>query len=193
MTIFLNTWKCQEACFGLLSRAHRRSRSRMERSEIRGSLRMVRYRRNNVPGGTFFFTVTLRDRRSSYLINHISNLRNAFRVAWQERPFAIDAIVILPDNLHAVWTLPEEDSDFSGRWRRIKSHFARHVAAAEPSIKRKASREYDLWQSQFWEHTIRDDIDFVRHVHLHPLQPGQARARFAGRGLGLFLVPRLRS
>jgi putative transposase len=136
---------------------------------------MVRYRRNIVPGGTYFFTVTLRDRRSSHLTNHISNLRNAFRVARQERPFAIDAIAVLPDHLHAIWTLPDGDADFSGRWRRIKSHFSRNVAVAEPSIKRKASREYDLWQSRFWEHTIRDDIDFARHVdyiHYNPVKHG---------------------
>jgi len=136
---------------------------------------MVRYRRNIRPGGTFFFTVTLSDRRSSLLIHHISQLRYAFRIARQERPFAIDAIVILPDHLHAIWTLPDDDADFSGRWRRIKSHFSRNVATAEPAIKRKPNGEYDLWQSRFWEHTIRDDADFARHVdyiHHNPVKHG---------------------
>jgi putative transposase len=136
---------------------------------------MVRYRRHFVPGGTFFFTVTLRDRCSSHLTTHISVLRNAFRLARQERSFAIDAIVVLPDHLHTIWTLPDGDPDFSGRWRRIKAHFSRNVAAAEPSIKRNASGEYDLWQSRFWEHTIRDDIDFARHVdyiHFNPVKHG---------------------
>jgi putative transposase len=136
---------------------------------------MVRYRRNIVPGGTYFFTVTLRDRRSSHLTNHITNLRNAFRVARQERPFAIDAIAVLPDHLHAIWTLPDGDADFSGRWRRIKSYFSRNVAAAEVSLKRKPTGEYELWQSRFWEHTIRDDIDFARHVdyiHYNPVKHG---------------------
>jgi putative transposase len=136
---------------------------------------MVRYRRNIVPGGTFFFTVTLRDRRSSHLTNHISNLRNAFRVARRERPFAIDAIVILPEHLHAIWTLPDGDADFSGRWRRIKGHFSRNVAATEPSLKRKADGEYRLWQSRFWEHIIRNDNDFARHVdyiHFNPVRHG---------------------
>jgi putative transposase len=136
---------------------------------------MVRYRRSVLPGGTFFFTVTLRDRRSSHLTNHISNLRNAFRVARQERPFAIDAIVVLPDHLHAIWTLPDGDADFSGRWRRIKSHFSRRVAAVEPSVKRRPGGEYELWQPRFWEHTIRDEIDFARHVdyiHYNPVKHG---------------------
>jgi putative transposase len=65
---------------------------------------MVQYRRNFVPGGTYFFTVTLAERTSSILVNHVSALRMAFRVARQERPFMIEAIVILPDHLHAIWT-----------------------------------------------------------------------------------------
>jgi putative transposase len=93
---------------------------------------MVRYRRNFVPGGTFFFTVTLADRRSRALVDHIDALRAAFRTARRERHFAIDAIVILPDHLHTIMTLPEGDADFSGRWRRIKSLFSRRVALQRP-------------------------------------------------------------
>src|SRR3990172_4650216 len=88
---------------------------------------MVRYRRNFVPGGTFFFTVTLADRTSSAMVQHVGDLRTAFRIARHERPFTIEAIVILPEHLHAIWTLPEGDSDFSGRWRRIKAHFTHRV------------------------------------------------------------------
>jgi len=67
---------------------------------------MVRYRRNYVPGGTYFFTVALADRRSCLLVEHIGPLRAAFRAARQERPFTIDAVVILPEHLHAIMTLP---------------------------------------------------------------------------------------
>jgi len=81
---------------------------------------MVRYRRNFVPGGTFFFTVTLDDRRSAALVDHAALLRAAFRKTRTERPFVVDAIVVLPDHLHAIMTLPPDDSDFSDRWRRIK-------------------------------------------------------------------------
>ena len=70
---------------------------------------MVRYRRNFVPGGTYFFTVTLADRTSSALLQHVSVLRTAFRIARHERPFTIEAIVILPEHLHAIWTLPSGD------------------------------------------------------------------------------------
>ena len=135
---------------------------------------MVRYRRNFVPGGAYFFTVTLADRRSSTLVDHIGALREAFRVARRERPFAIDAIVVLPDHLHAVLTLPAGDADFSGRWRRIKGHFSNHIIAAG-SASRHANGELALWQRRFWEHTIRDETDYARHVdyiHFNPVKHG---------------------
>jgi REP-associated tyrosine transposase len=136
---------------------------------------MVAYRRNFVAGGTFFFTVTVADRRSSVLIDHIASLRAAFRVTRKERPFSIDAIVILPDHLHAVFTLPSGDADFSGRWRRIKSLYSRHVVARGLSVERNDKGGYMLWQRRFWEHTIRDDADFVRHadyIHYNPVKHG---------------------
>src|SRR5689334_18528175 len=93
------------------------------RARVEGGPRMVRYRRNFVPGGSYVFTVTLADRTPSALVAHASALRMAFRIARQERPFTIDAIVVLPQHLHAIWTLPPGDADFSGRWKRIKAHF----------------------------------------------------------------------
>ena len=134
---------------------------------------MVRYRRNFVPGGMFFFTVTLNDRRSSALVDHVALLRAAFRKTRGERPFAIDAIVILPDHLHAIMTLPPDDSDFSGRWRRIKALFTRGVVAAGMPVSRDGRGEYALWQRRFWEHTIRDDSDFERcadYIHFNPVK-----------------------
>src|SRR5438874_12946845 len=91
---------------------------------------MVHYRRNFIPGGTFFFTVTLADRRSSMLVDNIGLLRHAFRTARNERPFIIDAIVILPEHLHTIMTLPGDDFDFSGRWRRIKALFTRRLVGS---------------------------------------------------------------
>jgi putative transposase len=136
---------------------------------------MVRYRRNFVPGGTFFFTIAVADRRSSILVDNIASLRLAFRATRGERPFTIDAIVVLPEHLHVIWTLPPEDSDFSGRWRRIKSLFTRNVVASGLSAERNRRGEYALWQRRFWEHTIRDDSDFARHVdyiHYNPIKHG---------------------
>ena len=143
---------------------------------------MVRYRRNFVPGGTFFFTVTLADRRSSLLVDHVGLLRAAFRHARDRKPFAIDAIVILPDHLHAILTLPPGDSDFSGRWKAIKAAFTRRIVAMGANVHRDERGEYLLWQRRFWEHTIRGDQDFercVNYIHFNAVKhrlvstPGQ--------------------
>ena len=137
---------------------------------------MTGYRRNFIPGGTFFFTVNLRDRRSSLLTAHIGELRAAVREIRMRHPFAITAMVVLPDHLHAVWTLPEGDKDFSLRWRQIKSKFSRDMPATEPiSISRLAKGERGIWQRRYWEHTIRDEHDFARHVdyvHINPVKHG---------------------
>ncbi|MFL5069628.1 MAG: REP-associated tyrosine transposase [Xanthobacteraceae bacterium] len=134
---------------------------------------MVRYRRNFIPGGMFFFTVTLIDRRSSALVENIASLRRAFRITRAERPFTIDAIVVLPEHLHIVMTMPPEDSDFSGRWRQIKSLFTRDIVARGLPVARNERGEYALWQRRFWEHTIRDEKDLGRHVdyiHYNPIK-----------------------
>lgn len=81
---------------------------------------MVRYRRNYVPGSTYFFTVTLRDRRADWLGRHVDALRSAFARVKAARPFRIDAMVVLPEHLHLIMTLPEGDADYSGRLRLIK-------------------------------------------------------------------------
>jgi len=134
---------------------------------------MVRYRRNRVEGGIYFFTLALDDRSSSALVDHIGALRAAFCVARRERPFTIDAIVILPDHLHAVFTLPQGDADFAGRWRRIKGHFSTSLLAAGTAIRRHHNGQLRLWQRRYWEHTIRDEADFARHVdyiHYNPVR-----------------------
>ena len=136
---------------------------------------MVGYRRNFIPGGTYFFTVTLADRRSNALVDHIAALRGAFRTARRERPFAIEAVVILPDHLHAIFVLPSNDADFSGRWRRIKGHFSSALIDAGIEPKRRPNGDLALWQKRFWEHTIRNESDFARHVdyiHFNPIKHG---------------------
>ena len=140
---------------------------------------MVRYRRNFIAGGTYFFTVALADRRSSALVDDVSALRMAFRIARHERPFTIDAIVILPEHLHAIWTLPPGDSDFSGRWRRIKAHFTHRLVSAGTPVQRHRNGEYALWQRRFWEHTIRNDTHggTQRLIDPHPEEPPKAASR----------------
>jgi putative transposase len=137
---------------------------------------MTAYRRNFIPGGCFFFTVNLADRRLRLLTENVEALRSAFRETRQRHPFTIDAMVVLPDHLHAVWTMPEGDRDFSTRWRLIKSTFSRNFAAGEPvSASRAAKGERGIWQRRYWEHTIRDEDDFERHidyVHINPVKHG---------------------
>ena len=142
---------------------------------------MVRYRRNFVAGGTYFFTATLADRRSSALIDHIDALRAAMRATRHTHSFTIDGIVVLPDHLHIVMTLPDGDADYSNRWHLIKRQFTGAVAKAGVPVARHPNGELALWQRRFWEHTIRDDRDFERHVdyiHFNPVKHGRvARVR----------------
>jgi len=109
------------------------------------------------------------------MVEHVDALRMAFRTARHERPFTIEAIVVLPDHLHAIWTLPSGDADFSGRWKRIKAHFTHRLTAAGVPVKRHRNGEAALWQRRFWEHTIRNESDLERHVdyiHFNPVRHG---------------------
>ena len=136
---------------------------------------MVSYRRNYVAGGTYFFTVTLADRRSALLSEHIDCLRRSFREVREEKPFNVIAMVVLPDHLHAVWRLPENDADYSGRWKSIKSRFTRALVKQGIPFSRNAKGEYRVWQRRFWEHTIRDQDDLNRHIdyiHYNPVKHG---------------------
>jgi putative transposase len=141
---------------------------------------MQNYRRMHVPGGTYFFTVNLLDRKSNLLTSEINLLRTAVRFVRTERPFRIDAWVVLPDHMHAIWTLPEGDSDYSGRWRAIKKRFAWALPSTEPrSAVQLARNERGIWQPRFWEHTIRDARDFTSHmdyVHFNPVKHGLVQA-----------------
>src|SRR5882762_2888967 len=136
---------------------------------------MVRYRRNLVPGGTYFFTVTLAARRSTDLVEHVGALRAAVRETRAAHPFIIDAVVVLPDHLHIMMTLPAEDANYASRLSLIKRRFTTAVARAGVGIPRHANGEHALWQRRFWEHTIRDERDFERHVdyiHFNPVKHG---------------------
>ncbi|ADE15322.1 protein of unknown function DUF1568 [Nitrosococcus halophilus Nc 4] len=137
---------------------------------------MTDYRRYRIKGGCYFFTVALVDREQGVLIENIGQLRLAFREVMANHPFQIDAIVILPDHLHCIWTLPEGDDRFSMRWRQIKSAFSRQVPKVEARSKsRIKKRERGLWQRRFWEHGIRDDRDYRQHldyIHYNPVKHG---------------------
>lgn len=140
---------------------------------------MTNYRRYFAAGGSYFFTVNLADRRSEFLTENIGVLRAAFRYARARYPFETVAIVILPDHLHALWRLPEDDTDFPTRWRLIKSAFSRTFPQTEPvSASRAAKGERGIWQRRYWEHTIRDEADFALHmnyIHFNPVKHGYVR------------------
>ena len=137
---------------------------------------MPDYLRNRVPGGTYFFTVNLLDRKLSLLTDHIEALRAAVRRTRARRPFHIDAWVVLPDHLHCVWTLPPGDADYPARWKAIKIAFAKSLPATEHLTPlRRARGERGIWQRRYWEHTLRDDRDYSAHldyVHYNPVKHG---------------------
>lgn len=134
---------------------------------------MPQYRR--AKGNTFFFTVVLADRSSTLLVDQIDRLRSIYRSVVERRPFETVAICILPDHLHAIWALPENDLDFPSRWNLIKGGFSRGLEAAERSSSKLRKREKGIWQRRYWEHSIRDDSDIERHVdyiHFNPVKHG---------------------
>jgi putative transposase len=137
---------------------------------------MPDYRRLRIAGGRYFFTVNLADRRSCLLTERVEELRHAVRRVRALAPFGIDAWVVLPDHMHAVWTLPEGDSDFPRRWRAIKDLFTRRMSPRETvSASRSSQGERGIWQRRYWEHAIRDDRDFAAHlnyVHFNPVKHG---------------------
>ncbi len=135
--------------------------------------------------GQFFFTVNLAVRRQRLLTEYIEKLRAAFRETRRQHPFMIDAMVVLPDHLHAVWTMPESDADFATRWRLIKSAFSRDIPTGERiSDSRAAKGERGIWQRRYWEHTIRDENDFAHHIdytHINPVKHGLVARVAVGR------------
>ena len=138
---------------------------------------MTEYRRMYIPGATWFFTVNLAKRQDNrLLVENINLLRTAFYYVKKRKPFHINAIVILPEHLHCIWTLPSGDVDFSTRWNLLKGHFSRSIQKGETISKsRMKRRERGLWQRRFWEHLIRDKNDFNHHVdyiHWNPVKHG---------------------
>ena len=137
---------------------------------------MPEYRRLRVPGGCYFFTVALANRHSSLLVDHVALLRASVVRVRSLLPFEIDAFVVLPEHLHAIWTLPAEDDDYPRRWCAIKALFSRGLSKGEPvGPSRRMRGERGIWQRRYWEHTIRDDRDYAAHidyVHFNPVKHG---------------------
>ena len=141
---------------------------------------MTEYRRSKIPGATYFFTVNCAERKgNSILTDNIDTLRNAFRKVKNDHPFEINAIVILPEHLHCIWSLPKDDTDFGVRWGLIKATFSRSIPKTERRSDSRLKRgERGIWQRRYWEHLIRDDEDYARHVdyiHWNPVKHGWAK------------------
>ena len=142
----------------------------------------MQYRRAKSPGSSYFFTVVTHNRRPILCEgDNINLLRDSFKRVRQKHPFIIDAIAILPNHLHCIWTLPPQDADFSTRWRSIKSWFSRRCQIqyrGKVSASRQSKQEKAIWQRRFWEHLIRDERDFNTHVdyiHYNPVHHGLVR------------------
>lgn len=131
------------------------------------------------PGNAYFFSAHLLRPHSGLLLAHAQALRLAFRVAQQARPFRLDAIVLLPDHLHGVWTLPQGDDDGLRRWLQIQAIFDRQLPGIPPrAVLRRDRRARPLWHAGFREHRISDHADFCRHVayvHQNPVKHGHVR------------------
>ena len=136
---------------------------------------MPNYIRPRVPGATVFFTVCLARAGTSLLTDHVDLLREAVAHTRRRRPFGIDAWVVLPDHMHAVWTLPADDADYSQRWGWIKARFSKHLrlrGGVNPALRKG---EVGIWQRRFWEHHIRGPGDYTAHVrkcHMDPVHHG---------------------
>lgn len=142
---------------------------------------MPDYRRADVPGGTYFFTLVT-ERRTPFLCTDLARklLRESVDACRDARPFDAEAFVLLPEHLHAIWTLPAGDADFSGRWAAVKARFTRGWLDAggrelPTSDSRRRHGHRGVWQRRFWEHWLRDARDFGEHldyVHYNPVKHG---------------------
>ncbi|MBC7479694.1 MAG: transposase [Pseudorhodobacter sp.] len=162
---------------------------------------MSAYRRIRHPGATVFLTINLIERGGDLLLRHIDLLRDVVRRTKADKPFAIDAWVVLPDHMHCLWTLPEGDSDYSNRVGMLKARFSRELRRSGDSPtpsqniygavggRRRVGLSPDLpdgavqtrwdeaptWQKRFWEHHIRDEADFRAHLRycwINPVKHG---------------------
>lgn len=122
------------------------------------------YHRPFATGARIFFTVSLAQQGGDLLLQEVDRLRAAVVQTRNQRPFGIDAFVVLPDHLHALWTLPPGDGDYSLRWAAIKARFSRGLAVGAQRASHAARREKAIWQRRFWEHHIRDEADYERHL-----------------------------
>lgn len=135
---------------------------------------MVQYRREYREGALVFITFNLKNRRSDLLVAYIDDLKIAIQETKTRYPFEIVALCILPEHVHLVMQLPENQANFSHRVRLIKSLFCQKIAQ-KISLTKNSRGEYDVWQPRFWEHMIRNELDLKRcvdYVYYNPVKHG---------------------
>ncbi len=136
---------------------------------------MPNYRRARTAGGTYFFTLVTHNRKPIFKHpDYRDALRHIVAEVRYEHPFAIDAWVLLPDHMHAIWTIHADSDDYSKRWGLIKARFTKYIRQTDNSL---VSRTISIWQKRFWEHEIRDEKDLNNHIdylHYNPLKHGYA-------------------
>jgi putative transposase len=142
------------------------------------------YRRYFVPGGTYFFTLVTAGRAPLFDSPDARRvLGNLMREKRRHAPFSTVAIVLMPDHLHAIWTLPGDDADYPARWQAIKAGFTSQwlqMGGDEQAVSSgyQRQRRRGVWQPRFMEHTIRDEQDLLHHadyIHYNPVKHGYAR------------------
>ncbi len=137
---------------------------------------MPNYRRYFEKGGLYFFTITLQDRQKNWLIKYIHEFKLAYRETLQHYPFETIAICILPDHLHLIMQLPENDDNFSRRIQVLKSNFSKRLPKecyGAFNLSRKKRGELGIWQRRFWEHHIRDENDLekcIEYIYYNPVK-----------------------
>ena len=142
----------------------------------------MQYRRTKENGGTYFFTVNLADRKSRLLLDHIEDFRDIMKKVKQQHPFDIDAMVVLPDHVHTMWTLPKGDADYPKRWMLMKSEFSRRIPKGEYRRNSRINKgERGIWQRRYWEHLIRDERNYEQHmnyIYFNPVKHGHVQKVF---------------
>ncbi len=138
----------------------------------------MRYRRSTVPGASYFFTLITHQRKQLFSDQtNVNRWQAAVTKVQLTRPFAVEAEVVMPDDLHMIWTLPETDADYATRIRLVKTAFTKEfpttAGGGTLSASRASKGERDVWQRRYWEHLIRDEKDFKAHldyIHINPVK-----------------------
>ncbi|MFO0794513.1 MAG: transposase [Candidatus Brocadiaceae bacterium] len=137
----------------------------------------MQYRRSKAQGATFFFTlVTFQRNKILCYEENVALIKESFQYIIRQHPFRIRAFILLPEHIHCIWTLPENDNNYSVRWSLIKGYFSRHCNGKYKGVQTASmfsKSEQAVWQRRFWEHQIRNADDFIKHVeyiHYNPVK-----------------------